>query len=86
MARACRWCARTPVKPKVRLGKGEKHNRKKEAVVTGLYTIAPHPRTPAEVVASLFHPERTPVSTTAPRIGPAKQTALGHDGRQGRRA
>ena len=44
----------TPAERKVRLAKGDKHSRKKEAVVTGLYTIAPHPRTPAEVVASLF--------------------------------
>lgn len=60
----------TPVEPKVRLGKGEKQNRKKEAVVTGIYTIAPHPRTPAEVVASLFHPERTPAAPPTPRLAP----------------
>jgi hypothetical protein len=60
----------TPAAPPVRLGKGEKPNRKKEAVVTGLYTIASQPRTPAEVVASLFHPERTPVAPPAPRTGP----------------
>jgi hypothetical protein len=60
----------TPAEPKVRLGKGEKPNRKKEAVVTGLYTIAPHSRTPADVVASLFHPEIPPVSTTPQRLGP----------------
>jgi hypothetical protein len=57
----------TPAEPKVRLGKGDKHSRKKEAIVTGLYTIAPHPRTPAEVVASLFHPEQT---RHAARLGP----------------
>jgi len=60
----------TPAEPQVRLGKGDKHSRKKEAVVTGLYTIAGHPRTPAEVVASLFHPERTPSAPPAPRLGP----------------
>jgi hypothetical protein len=60
----------TSAEPKVRLGKGDKHSRKKEAVVTGLYTIAPQPRTPAEVVASLFHPERTPVTPLPPRAGP----------------
>jgi hypothetical protein len=59
-----------PVTPKVRLGKGEKPNRKKEAVVTGLYTIAPHPRTPVEVVASLFHAEYHPMSTTSQRMNP----------------
>jgi hypothetical protein len=60
----------TSAEPKVRLGKGDKHSRKKEAVVTGLYTIAPQPRTPAAVVASLFHPERTPVTPLPPRAGP----------------
>lgn len=75
-----------PVEARVRLGKGEKQNRKKEAVVTGIYTIAPHPRTPAEVVASLFHPatsssdvlslskghrpERAPAAPPALRLGP----------------
>jgi hypothetical protein len=33
-------------RPPVHLGKGQKRGRKKEAVVTGLYTIAPYPRTP----------------------------------------
>lgn len=60
----------TAAEPQVRLGKGDKHNRKKEAVVTGLYTIAPHPRTPAEVIASLFHPERTPGTPLRVRAGP----------------
>jgi len=59
-----------PAEPKVRLGKGDKPNRKKEAVVTGLYTIAPHPRTPAEVIASLFHPARTPGTPLIVRTGP----------------
>jgi hypothetical protein len=60
----------TAAAPKVRLGKGDKHSRKKEAIVTGLYTIAPHPRTPAEVIASLFHPERTPGTPLRVRSGP----------------
>ncbi len=60
----------TPAEPKVRLAKGDKHCHKKEAVVTGLYTIAPLPRTPAEVVASLFHPELRPAAAAAPRQGP----------------
>ena len=60
----------TPAEAKVRLGKGDKHSRKKEAVVTGLYTIAPHPRTPAEVIASLFHPERPPGTPLMVRSGP----------------
>ena len=60
----------TPAEPKVRLGKGDKHSRKKEAVVTGLYTIAPQPRTPAEVVASLFHPSADPAPPAQKRPGP----------------
>jgi len=39
----------------VRLGKGQKRTKKKEAVVTSLYTIAPYVRTPQEVVAALLH-------------------------------
>jgi hypothetical protein len=78
--------------PKVRLGKGDKHNRKKEAVVTGVYTIAPHLRTPADVVASLFHATPKIVPTDPPRLGPqhkqlwatmaGKDAALSHLARQ----
>jgi len=39
---------------KVRLGKGEKRGRKKEALVTSVYTIAPAPRTPEQVIASYY--------------------------------
>lgn len=60
----------TPAERKVRLSKGDKHSCKKEAVVTGLYTLAPHPRTPAEVVASLFQSECPPVAPSSPRSGP----------------
>ena len=59
----------TPAEAKVRLGKGDKHSHKKEAVVTGLYTIAPNPRTPEAVVASLFHPP----SPQPPNRGQAPQ-------------
>jgi hypothetical protein len=45
---------------KVRLGKGEKRTKKKEAIVTGIYTIEPNLRTPEEVVASFFHRDETP--------------------------
>ncbi len=38
----------------VRLGKGQKRGRKKEAIVTTVYTLARHPRTPQEVVDSFF--------------------------------
>jgi hypothetical protein len=39
---------------KVRLGKGEKRGRKKEALVTSVYTIAPALRTPEQVIASYY--------------------------------
>ena len=39
---------------KVRLGKGEKHGRKKEAIVTSAYTIEAFTRTPEQVVASYY--------------------------------
>lgn len=45
--------AEKPEKP-VRLGKGQKHGHKKEAIVTSAYTIAPLIRTPQEVVNSFF--------------------------------
>ncbi len=53
--------------PPVRLGKGQKRSKKKEAVVTGCYTIAPYHRTPQEVVAALLR-EADP---TAPAHRPA---------------
>lgn len=48
-----------PAEAKVRLGKGEKRTKKKEAIVTSVYTIAPHKRTPEEVVATFFHKDET---------------------------
>jgi hypothetical protein len=39
---------------KVRLGKGEKHGQKKEALVTTIYTIEAILRTPEQVVASYY--------------------------------
>jgi hypothetical protein len=49
----------TPAEPIVRLGKGKKRGCKKEAIVTTVYTTACAPRTPEEVVDSLFHPDST---------------------------
>jgi len=45
----------TPEEPIVRLGKGKKRGHKKEAIVTTVYTTACAPRTPEEVVNSLFY-------------------------------
>lgn len=39
----------------VRLGKGQKRTKKKEAIVTALYTIAPYVRTPQQVLSALLH-------------------------------
>ena len=44
-----------PTAPAGRLGKGQKRSKKKEAVVTSCYTIAPYRRTPQDVVAALLH-------------------------------
>lgn len=46
----------------VRLGKGQKRGRKKEALVTSVYTIAPHIRTPQAVVDSFFQQNATATS------------------------
>ena len=46
-----------PAEPKVRLGKGQKLGKKKEAIVTSVYTIGRMLRTPKEVVASFFNLE-----------------------------
>lgn len=52
---------------KVRLGKGEKRGRKKEAVVTGVYTIAPAVRTPEQVVSSFFDQTDVPGERPKPQ-------------------
>ena len=51
-----------PAKPQPRLGKGQKRGRKKEAMVTSVYTIAAHIRTPQAVVDSFF--QQNPTGTT----------------------
>jgi hypothetical protein len=43
-----------PANQPVRRGKGEKRTKKKEAVVTGIYTIHPYLRTPEQVVKALL--------------------------------
>jgi hypothetical protein len=53
----------TPAAAPVRLGKGQKRTQKQEAVVTGLYPIAPYRRTLEDVVAALL---RDPSHTEAP--------------------
>jgi len=51
----------------VRLGKGHKRTKKKEAIVTALYTIARYPRTPQEVLAALLHDPRPAEQPQRPR-------------------
>jgi len=51
----------------VRRGKGQPANRKREAIVTALYTIAPYPRTPADVVAALLDEPAATTPVTRPR-------------------
>jgi hypothetical protein len=68
------------------LGKGQKHGRKKEAIVTSVYTIEAFPRTAEEVVASFFELPQDPPEPAATHPTPqhkhiwatldGKQTAL----------
>jgi hypothetical protein len=51
---------------KARRGKGDKKTRKKEAIATTVYTIAPYRRTPQEVVDALFKKERPSAERPAP--------------------
>jgi hypothetical protein len=52
---------------KVRRGKGDKKTRKKEAIAVALYTIAPYPRSPQDVVAALFREDDPPAERPAPQ-------------------
>ena len=47
----------TPAEPKCSGQRGISTAARKEAIVTSVYTIAPQVRTPARVVANLFHPK-----------------------------
>jgi hypothetical protein len=49
------------------LGKGQKRSKKKEAVVTSCYTIAPYRRTPQDVVAALLPEPEQPDPPRRPR-------------------
>jgi hypothetical protein len=57
-----------PLESQVRLGKGQKRGRKKEAMVTSIYTIAAQVRTPQAVVASFF--QHSPAETGPKRDRP----------------
>ncbi len=60
---------RTPV----RLGKGQKRSKKKEAIVTSLYSIAPFVRTPEQVVAALLHEQHPHAGEASPRPYPVRK-------------
>src|SRR5215213_8811467 len=55
-----------PETPLLRLGKGQKRTKKKEAIVTTLYTIAPYVRSAQDVVAALLHEQRRADHPTRP--------------------
>ncbi|GIK37408.1 MAG: hypothetical protein BroJett011_12410 [Chloroflexota bacterium] len=57
-----------PLEPQLRLGKGQKRGRKKEAMVTSIYTMAAHRRTPQAVVDSFFR--HNPADTASNRCRP----------------
>ncbi len=64
-----------------RLGKGQKRSKKKEAVVTSCYTIAPYRRTPQDVVAALLRdPEPGAVPTRPTPVD--KETYATLEGKQ----
>jgi hypothetical protein len=64
-------------RPSLRLAKGQKRTKKKEAVVTALYTISPYPRTPQEVMAALLQEPSLPEGEARPRpIGKELQATL----------
>jgi hypothetical protein len=54
-------------RPSVRLAKGQKRTKKKEAVVTSLYTISPYERTPQEVAAALLQDPGRPEPAARPQ-------------------
>lgn len=54
----------------IRLGKGQKHGHKKEAIVTSAYTIEPTVRTPESVVASYFDLSEVKFSAETQRSRP----------------
>jgi hypothetical protein len=59
--------------PSVRLGKGQKRGRKKEAIVTTVYTIAPKIRTPQEVVDSYFLHTQDKTDSQKNKVAPKPQ-------------
>lgn len=65
-----------PAAHRVRLRQGEKHSRKKEAVVSAVYTIEAHPRRPEDVVREVRDHE-TPPRRPQPRHKRVRATMEG---------
>ena len=61
-----------PAERKTRLGPGEKHSRKKEAMVAVVHSVAPHPRTVEDIVTELCErrspPERPKAQNKRVRV------------------
>lgn len=84
---------RGPAHPSARRGKGDKRTKKKEALVTALYSIDPYRRSPAQVTAALMR--QTGLEPPQARPSPqgkqvwatlsGKDTALAHLRRQAKR-
>jgi hypothetical protein len=67
-----------PAEHKVRLGRGEKLSRKKEAVVSAVYTIAPQPRTAEDVLAEVCD-KQTPPQRPKPQTKRVRATLEGKE-------
>ena len=65
-----------PAEHRVRLGKGEKRSRKKEAVVSAIYTIKPHHRTADDVVHEV-RDKQTPPKRPKPQNKRVRATMRG---------
>jgi len=70
-----------PAEHKIRLGPGEKHSRKKEAMVAVVHSVAPHPRTAEDILTELCEhrspPERPKAQNKRVRVTFAgKQDAM----------
>ena len=59
-----------------RRGKGHPPDAKREAIVTALYTIAPYPRTPLDVVAALLREDDRPGSARPRPVGKELRATL----------
>lgn len=72
---------REAAKLQARLGKGEKRQKKKEAMVGVSYTLARHVRTPEEVAENLVYPERAK-KRRAEQEGAGRKRTMKRQGQQ----